>query len=56
MDVLVTGATGRIGANTVKHLLEVGHRVRAVLRPGERWRREAARDERRNGGGRSAGP
>jgi nucleoside-diphosphate-sugar epimerase len=34
MRVLVTGATGRIGANTVKHLLEVGHEVRAVVRPG----------------------
>jgi nucleoside-diphosphate-sugar epimerase len=34
MDVLVTGATGRIGANTVKHFLEIGHRVRAVMRPG----------------------
>src|SRR5438874_7801545 len=34
MDVLVTGATGRIGANTVKHLLEIGHRVRALVRPG----------------------
>jgi nucleoside-diphosphate-sugar epimerase len=33
MRVLVTGATGRIGANTVKHLLEVGHEVRAVVRP-----------------------
>jgi UDP-glucose 4-epimerase len=34
MDVLVTGATGRIGANTVKHLLEIGYRVRALVRPG----------------------
>lgn len=34
MKVLVTGATGRIGANTVKHLLEIGHRVRALVRPG----------------------
>jgi UDP-glucose 4-epimerase len=34
MDVLVTGATGRIGANTVRHLLEIGHRVRALVRPG----------------------
>jgi nucleoside-diphosphate-sugar epimerase len=34
MHVLVTGATGRIGANVVKHLLEIGHRVRAVVRPG----------------------
>ena len=34
MDVLVTGATGRIGANTVKHLLEIGHQVRALVRPG----------------------
>lgn len=34
MKVLVTGATGRIGANVVKRLLEEGHAVRAQVRPG----------------------
>ena len=34
MFVLVTGATGRIGANLVKRLAERGDRVRAVVRPG----------------------
>ncbi len=33
MQVLVTGATGRIGANVVKRLLEDGHAVRAQVRP-----------------------
>ena len=34
MKVLVTGATGRIGANVVKRLAERGDRVRCVVRPG----------------------
>lgn len=34
MFVLVTGATGRIGANLVKKLAERGDRIRAVVRPG----------------------
>jgi nucleoside-diphosphate-sugar epimerase len=33
MNVLVTGATGRIGANVAKRLVEEGHRVVAVARP-----------------------
>jgi UDP-glucose 4-epimerase len=33
MHVLVTGATGRIGANVAKRLLEEGHSVRAQVRP-----------------------
>ena len=33
MKVLVTGATGRIGANVAKRLLEAGHQVVAVVRP-----------------------
>ena len=33
MKVLLTGATGRIGANVAKRLLEAGHHVRAVVRP-----------------------
>jgi nucleoside-diphosphate-sugar epimerase len=31
---LVTGATGHLGANLVRHLLDGGHRVRVLLRPG----------------------
>lgn len=34
MTILVTGATGRIGANVVKRLAERGDRVRCVVRPG----------------------
>lgn len=34
MYVLVTGSTGRIGANIVKHLVERGDRVRCQVRPG----------------------
>lgn len=33
MSTLVTGATGFIGANVVRALLEAGHTVRALLRP-----------------------
>jgi UDP-glucose 4-epimerase len=35
MHILVTGATGRIGANLVKQLREAGHRVRAQVVPGD---------------------
>src|SRR5690348_11631871 len=34
MKVLVTGASGRIGANIVRELVEAGHTVRAGVRPG----------------------
>jgi len=34
MHVLVTGSTGRIGANVVNRLVRRGHRVRAQVRPG----------------------
>lgn len=34
MKVLVTGASGRIGANIVAALVEQGHEVRASVRPG----------------------
>ncbi len=34
MRVLVTGASGRIGANIVAMLKEQGHTVRAAVRPG----------------------
>lgn len=35
MRILVTGATGRIGANLVKALLEKGHRIRGFVYPGD---------------------
>ena len=35
MHILVTGATGRIGANLVKGLVEAGHRARAQAFPGD---------------------
>ncbi|HIT65507.1 MAG TPA: NAD-dependent epimerase/dehydratase family protein, partial [Candidatus Ventrimonas merdavium] len=34
MNVVVTGATSFIGAVTVRQLLEQGHQVAAVVRPG----------------------
>ena len=33
MRVLLTGATGRIGANVAKRLVEEGHHVVAPVRP-----------------------
>ena len=33
MKVLITGATGRIGANVAKRLVEEGHQVVAPVRP-----------------------
>ncbi|MDP6780038.1 MAG: NAD(P)-dependent oxidoreductase [Candidatus Latescibacteria bacterium] len=38
MKVLVTGASGRVGANLVKALLEGGHEVRAHVFPGDAGR------------------
>lgn len=35
MTLLVTGATGRVGANLVKTLLERGYRVRSMVMPGD---------------------
>ena len=35
MKILVTGSTGRIGANLVKSLLEKGHDIRSFVYPGD---------------------
>ncbi|MCY4538160.1 MAG: NAD(P)-dependent oxidoreductase [Chloroflexi bacterium] len=35
MKILVTGGTGRIGANLVLRLLDAGHRVRSFVYPGD---------------------
>ena len=36
MNILVTGITGRIGANIARHFLAGGHRVRGLVWPGDR--------------------
>jgi nucleoside-diphosphate-sugar epimerase len=36
MNILVTGITGRVGANIARHFLEKGHRVRGLVWPGDR--------------------
>ncbi len=36
MNILVTGITGRIGANVARHFLEAGHAVRGFVWPGDR--------------------
>ena len=36
MNILVTGITGRIGANIAKHFVEHGHAVRGLIWPGDR--------------------
>ncbi len=39
--VLITGATGFIGLNVARHMIERGHAVHALLRPSRRsWRRD----------------
>ena len=35
MRILVTGVTGRVGANLAKALVEKGHEVRGLVKPGE---------------------
>lgn len=35
MKILLTGGTGRVGANLVPPLLEAGHEIRALLYPGD---------------------
>ena len=35
MKILVTGGTGRIGANLVTRLLEAGHSIRSFVYPGD---------------------
>ena len=35
MKILVTGGTGRIGANLVKQLLARGHEIRSFVYPGD---------------------
>ena len=35
MKILVTGGTGRVGANLVARLLDAGHEIRALLYPGD---------------------
>jgi len=34
MKILITGANGFIGSAVMRHLLGVGHDIRAVVRPG----------------------
>lgn len=36
MNILITGITGRIGANIARHFLGKGHRVRGLVWPGDR--------------------
>ena len=36
MNILVTGITGRIGANIARHFLDRGHAVRGLIWPGDR--------------------
>lgn len=48
MRAVVTGSAGFVGANLVRHLLEAGHEVIAVIRPGgDGWRLAEVRDDAR---------
>ena len=49
MKILVTGATGRIGANLVMRLLEQGHTIRSFVYPADASRRGEATDVIPNG-------
>ena len=44
MKILVTGGTGRIGANLVKSLLSKGHEIRSLVYPGDRSRAHKLND------------
>lgn len=44
MNMLVTGATGFVGANLARHLLEQGHHVKALVRPSSDQRAIAGLD------------
>ncbi len=34
-NILITGATGRIGANVAKHMVDLGHHIRALVLPSD---------------------
>ena len=36
LKILVTGITGRVGANVARHFLQKGHSVRGFVWPGDR--------------------
>ena len=36
LNILVTGITGRVGANVARHFLQQGHKVRGLVWPGDR--------------------
>ena len=42
MKLLITGITGRVGANVAQKFLQNGHDVRGFVWPGDRLRYEAA--------------
>ena len=44
MKILVTGGTGRIGANLVKRLLDRGHDIRSFVYPGDSSRADKPDD------------
>lgn len=42
MRILITGITGRIGANVAKHFVEIGHQVTGFVWPGDRQSEKVA--------------